>query len=134
MHVKILIPTPLRSYVGGANEVTVDAGTVADALSRLVERHGQLKKHLYAEDGRLRSFVNVYVNDEDIRYLSKGETPLAEKDVVPNRTGATLRAEAPFSVDTLEPGAYVLRATVLVAGKKVGATRVSLRKSAGAIQ
>ena len=82
MHVKILIPTPLRSYVGGANEVTVEAGTVGDALSRLVERHGQLKKHLYAEDGKLRSFVNVYVNDEDVRYLSRGETPLAEKDVV----------------------------------------------------
>ncbi len=82
MHVKILIPTPLRSYVGGANEVTVEAGTVGDALSRLVERHGQLKKHLYSEDGRLRSFVNVYVNDEDVRYLNKGETLLAEKDVV----------------------------------------------------
>ena len=82
MHVKILIPTPLRSYIGGASEVTVEARTVGAALSRLVEQHGQLKKHLYAEDGKLRSFVNVYVNDEDVRYLKKADTPLTEKDVV----------------------------------------------------
>ena len=67
-------------------------------------------------------------------YAGSRSQPLAEKDVVPDRTGGTLRAEAPFSVDTLEPGAYVLRATVLVAGKSVGTTRVSLRKSAGATQ
>jgi sulfur-carrier protein adenylyltransferase/sulfurtransferase len=82
MHVKILIPTPLRSYVGGASEVEVEAQTVGDALRSLVERHGQLQKHLYAEDGTLRSFVNVYVNDEDVRYLSRGDTPLTAKDVV----------------------------------------------------
>jgi hypothetical protein len=67
-------------------------------------------------------------------YADSRSQPLAEKDVVPNRTGDTLRAEAPFSVDMLEPGAYVLRATVLVAGKEVGTTRVSLRKRAGAIR
>ncbi|HYQ90046.1 MAG TPA: molybdopterin-synthase adenylyltransferase MoeB [Candidatus Binatia bacterium] len=82
MSVKILIPTPLRGFVGGASEVEVEGRTVGDALQRLVERHGQLKKHLYAEDGKLRSFVNVYVNDEDVRYLSQGATALAEKDVV----------------------------------------------------
>jgi len=82
MSVKILIPTPLRSFVGGASEVEVEGHTVGDVLRALVERHGQLKKHLYAEDGKLRSFVNVYVNDEDVRYLSQGETRLAEKDVV----------------------------------------------------
>src|SRR6267154_878336 len=78
MSVKILIPTPLRGFVGGASEVEVEGRTVGDALQRLVERHGQLKKHLYAEDGKLRSFVN----DEDVRYLSQGATALAEKDVV----------------------------------------------------
>jgi molybdopterin/thiamine biosynthesis adenylyltransferase/rhodanese-related sulfurtransferase/molybdopterin converting factor small subunit len=82
MPVKILIPTPLRSYVAGFSEVIVEARTVGDALSRLVEKHAQLRKHLYAEDGRLRSFVNVYVNDEDVRYLEQGNTPLTEKDVV----------------------------------------------------
>jgi hypothetical protein len=67
-------------------------------------------------------------------YAAPRSQPLVEKDVVPSRTGGILRAEAPFSVDTLEPGAYVLRATVLVAGKKVGTARVPLRKSAGAIR
>jgi len=92
MSVKILIPTPLRSFVGGASEVEVEGPTVGDALQSLVERHGQLKKHLYAEDGKLRSFVNVYVNDEDVRYLSQGATRLAEKDVVsivPSVAGGT---------------------------------------------
>jgi adenylyltransferase/sulfurtransferase len=82
MHVKILIPTPLRSFVGGLNEVVVEGTTVGEALTSLVQRHGQLQKHLYAEDGKLRSFVNVYVNDEDVRYLERNETRLAEKDVV----------------------------------------------------
>ena len=83
MHVKILIPTPLRGFVGGAHEVEVEGATVGDALRSLVQRHAQLKKHLYAEDGMLRSFVNVYVNDEDVRYLVlKGDTPLTEKDVL----------------------------------------------------
>ena len=111
MHVKILIPTPLRSYAGGAAEVTVDAQSVGEALGRLVERHGQLKKHLYAEDGRLRSFVNIYVNDEDVRYLNKSETPLTEKDVVsivPSVAGgagstehAPLKTAAPGSASPL---------------------------------
>ena len=95
MHVKILIPTPLRSFVGGAREVEVEAGTVGDALNSLVQRHGQLKKHLFGEDGKLRSFVNVYVNDEDVRYLNKGETPLTERDVVsivPSVAGGVERA------------------------------------------
>ena len=82
MHVKILIPTPLRSFVGGAREVEVEARTVGDALQSLIERHAQLKKHLYGEDGKLRSFVNVYVNDEDVRYLKQADTPLGERDVL----------------------------------------------------
>jgi len=82
MPVKILIPTPLRSFVGGASEVEVEGRTVGDALRSLVQRHGQLQKHLYAEDGKLRSFVNVYVNDDDIRYLNKGETELRANDIV----------------------------------------------------
>jgi adenylyltransferase/sulfurtransferase len=112
MHVKILIPTPLRSYVGGANEVTVEAGTVGDALNRLVEQHGQLKKHLYAEDGKLRSFVNVYVNDEDVRYLDKADTPLTERDVVsivPSVAGgaASVGPAGPATLRTVAPGAAI---------------------------
>jgi len=115
MHVKILIPTPLRSYVGGASEVAVEARTVGDALSRLVERHGQLKKHLYAEDGRLRSFVNVYVNDEDVRYLKKGDTPLTETDVVsivPSVAGGT-GSNGPAGPRAAPPGATPTTASPL---------------------
>ena len=65
-------------------------------------------------------------------YAGTQSKPLGEKDVVPGRTGGTLRAEAPLSVDTLEPGPYVLRATVIVAGKEVGTTRRFLKKNAGA--
>ena len=75
MAVKVMIPTPLRAYAGKQESVEVQAATVGEALSALTSKFGELKKHLYSDDGRLRSFVNVYVNDEDIRYLQKDQTP-----------------------------------------------------------
>ena len=92
---------------------------------------------LYPAIGASASARDARPSPENVRvrlalYAGSQSQPLAEKDVMPDRSGGTLRAEAPFSVDTLEPGLYVLRATVLVAGKRVGTTRVSLRKSAGA--
>ena len=82
MPVKVIIPTPLRAYAGKQESVEVQAGTVGEALSALTGKFAELKKHLYSDDGRLRSFVNVYVNDEDIRYLQKDETRLKEGDTV----------------------------------------------------
>jgi MoaD family protein len=82
MAVKVIIPTPLRPYAGKHESVELKAGTVGEALSALTAKFGDLKKHLFADDGRLRSFVNVYVNDEDIRYLQKDQTPLKEGDTV----------------------------------------------------
>jgi molybdopterin converting factor small subunit len=82
MPVKVIIPTPLRAYAGRQESVEVQAGTVAEALAGLTNRFEELKKHLYADDGRLRSFVNVYVNDEDIRYLQKDQTRLREGDTI----------------------------------------------------
>lgn len=82
MPVKVMIPTPLRAYAGKRDSVDVQAGTVAEALSALTSQFGELKKHLYADDGCLRSFVNVYVNDEDIRFLQKDKTQLKEGDTV----------------------------------------------------
>jgi len=70
----------------------VQAATVGEALSALTNKFGELKKHLYSDDGRLRSFVNVYVNDEDIRYLQKDQTNLREGDtisIVPSIAGGT---------------------------------------------
>jgi adenylyltransferase/sulfurtransferase len=82
MSVKVMIPTPLRPYAGKQESVEFDAKTVGDALASLTAKFEELRKHLYAADGRLRSFVNVYVNDEDIRYLQKESTPLKEGDTI----------------------------------------------------
>ena len=79
---RVLIPTPLRAYTGQQGEVEADGRTVGDGLSALTARYGDLRRHLYAEDGRLRSFVNVYVNDDDIRYRDKERTELNPGDVI----------------------------------------------------
>ena len=82
MAIKILIPTPLRPYNGKQSTAEVSGQTVGDALSNLVSQHPDLKRHLFGEDGKLRSYVNVYLNDDDIRYLAKEETPAKESDTI----------------------------------------------------
>src|SRR5688572_4980382 len=82
MATKILIPTPLRPYTDKKDAVDADGATVGELLADLTRRHGGLKKHLYTDDGRLRSFVNVYINDEDIRYLQKEQTPVQPGDTI----------------------------------------------------
>jgi adenylyltransferase/sulfurtransferase len=82
MAVKVVIPTPLRAYAGKNQSVEVAAKTVGEALVALTTQFADLKKHLYSEEGKLRSFVNVYVNDEDIRYSQKEATPVKDGDVV----------------------------------------------------
>ena len=92
MAVKVIIPTPLRPYTGKKESVELQAATVGEALSSLTTLFADLKKHLYSDDGKLRSFVNVYVNDEDIRYLRGDQTPLREGDIlsiVPSIAGGT---------------------------------------------
>jgi molybdopterin converting factor small subunit len=82
MAVKVIIPTPLRAYAGKQESVELQASTVGEALSALTSQFADLKKHLFADDGRLRSFVNVYVNDEDIRYLQKDQTRVNQGDTI----------------------------------------------------
>jgi adenylyltransferase/sulfurtransferase len=87
---KIFIPTPLRQYVERRPYVEVQAGTVAEALSALTARHPDLRKHLYNNEGKLRAFVNLYLNDEDIRYLQNEQTPVQDGDalsIVPSIAG-----------------------------------------------
>ena len=79
---KILIPTPLRPYADKLAAIDAQGTTVGEALSDLTTRYGDLRKHLYADDGKLRAFVNVYLNDEDIRYLSKEQTPVKQGDTI----------------------------------------------------
>jgi sulfur-carrier protein adenylyltransferase/sulfurtransferase len=87
---KIFIPTPLRQYVDGQDSVDVPARTVSEALGNLVAGHPALQKHLFGEDGRLRAFVNLYLNDEDVRYLARDATAVKESDtlsIVPSIAG-----------------------------------------------
>ncbi len=87
---KIHIPTPLRQYAGKQAAVEVRAGTIGQALNGLVSQHPDLRRHLYTDEGKLRAFVNVYLNDEDVRYLQKEDTPVKESDnisIVPSIAG-----------------------------------------------
>ena len=78
----IHIPTPLRPYVDKQESVEVAGRTVREALSNLTSTYGDLRKHLYNDEGKLRSFVNIYLNDEDIRYLQKEDTALTSEDAL----------------------------------------------------
>lgn len=86
----IRIPTPLRPYTGGNAEVPVAGPTVGAVLTDLTSRHPNLKQHLYTDAGDLRAFVNVFLNDEDIRHLKGAETPVQDKDrlmIIPSIAG-----------------------------------------------
>ncbi len=79
---KILIPTPLRPYTDKQDAVDAAGATVGELLTDLTTKHAGLKAHLYNEQGKLRSFVNIYVNDEDIRYLEKEQTAVKADDTI----------------------------------------------------
>jgi adenylyltransferase/sulfurtransferase len=82
MDVKILIPTPLRQYTEKNDSVISSGNTVGEVLQNLTSKYPQLQKHLFNERGELRSYVNIYVNDEDIRYIENTGTQLKESDVL----------------------------------------------------
>ena len=96
MAVTILIPTPLRPFVGGRDAVQLEGGSVGELLDRLTGEHAPLRPHLFSDDGRLRSFVNVYVNDRDIRQLAQRDTPVKAGDtvsIIPSIAGGTAVAD-----------------------------------------
>lgn len=88
---KIHIPTPLRAYTGGQQTVTVSGATAGEALEQLTGAYPELRQHLYTGEGKLRSFVNIYLNDDDIRYLpAKEATETADADeltIIPSIAG-----------------------------------------------
>lgn len=89
---KIHIPTPLRQYAGKQPAIEVPGSTVGEALNGLVAQHPELRRHLYTDEGKLRAFVNVYLNDEDVRYLEKEATAVQAGDsisIVPSIAGGT---------------------------------------------
>lgn len=86
----IRIPTPLRPYTAGQSAVKVNAANVAAALQDLTSQHPGLEKHIYNEVGELRPYVNLFVNDEDIRHLQGIDTPVTENDrlmIIPSIAG-----------------------------------------------
>jgi adenylyltransferase/sulfurtransferase len=96
----IYIPTPLRAFTGGQPSVEVHAATIAEALSSLTNSHPELRKHLFTAEGKLRAFVNLYLNDEDVRYLPEKEaTSVTAADtlsIIPSIAGGlAARAAAP---------------------------------------
>jgi adenylyltransferase/sulfurtransferase len=105
MSVTISIPTALRQFTGGSSKIEVEASTAGEALEQLTSQHVQLRKHLFDDKNGLRSFVNIYVNDEDIRHQSGGETPLKQGDslmIIPSIAGgAASEAEVAKDLPTL---------------------------------
>ncbi len=82
MPVTITIPTPLRQFADGQSEIQIDARTAGEALDKLTSTHSELRRHLFNDQNALRNFVNVYVNDEDIRHANGPDTPVKEGDTI----------------------------------------------------
>jgi len=104
MTITVEIPTPLRRFTGDAAAVAVEGTTVGAALAALVERHPSLGRHLYSDEGKLRSFVNVFLNDRDVRHLQAGETPLSDGDtvsIIPSIAGGSPPSGAPTAGATV---------------------------------
>src|SRR5262249_48953234 len=91
---KVFIPTALRQYADNHDVVEIPGSTVRELLDRLTGQFPELKKHLFAESGKLRSFVNIYVNDEDIRYAQQEATtvkPTDELSIIPSIAGGSCK-------------------------------------------
>ena len=89
----IHIPTPLRTYTGGLETVSIPGATVSAIFQQLTVSYPELKPHLFTPEGKLRSFVNVYLNDDDLRYLPEKEaTAVTDRDeltIIPSIAGGT---------------------------------------------
>lgn len=82
MGVKVRIPTPLRSLTGGKDEVEIEGKTIKEVLNNLEKNHPGFKERIFDNNGDLRRFVNVFLNDEDIRFIKNLETEVSEGDIV----------------------------------------------------
>ena len=137
---KVLIPTPLRQFTAKQDAVTVTGTTVREVLDALTAAHPELRKQIFTDEGKLRSFVNVYLNDEDIRYLGRDATPAAEGDtisLVPSIAGGSTLAAPPEEVtlskdEILRYSRHLIIPEVGIEGqKKLKAARVLLVGAGG---
>lgn len=90
MGVTISIPTPLRRFTGERGEVQAEGATVGEVMKDLIRQHPGLERHLYGDDGSLRSFVNLFLNDEDVRFRERERTPVSSGDtlsIIPSIAG-----------------------------------------------
>ena len=90
MPVMVEMPSALRQFAGNQDELSYEGKTVEDVFSRLCREHPELKQNLYGEDGKIRSFINIYINEEDIRYCSGMASSLKDGDriqIVPSIAG-----------------------------------------------
>jgi adenylyltransferase/sulfurtransferase len=97
---KVLIPTPLRQFTAKQDQVTVPGATVGEVLATLTTQFPDLRKQIFTDEGKVRSFVNVYLNDEDIRYIGKDAAPTADSDtvsLVPSIAGGAMDWQFPTS-------------------------------------
>jgi molybdopterin converting factor small subunit len=88
----IRIPTPLRAYTNGLKEIEIEGGTVGNALESLIVLYPSVKPHLFDDQGDLRSYVNLFVNDEDVRNLEGPATPISPEDrlmIIPSIAGGS---------------------------------------------
>src|SRR5919108_2384313 len=131
MPVTVSIPTPLRGFTAGQERIELDGDTVGQVLDHLMAAHAGLQRHLLQEDGRLRSFVNLYLNETDIRHLASTATPVRSGDVltiVPSIAGGAPATETEPQLshsEVLRYSRHLLLPEVGVAGqKKLKAARV----------
>ncbi|MCA9452568.1 MAG: MoaD/ThiS family protein [Nitrospiraceae bacterium] len=90
--IKVRIPTPLRPMTGGKSEVEIAGNTVSEIIDNLGSAHPGIKERVYDEQGEVRRFINIYVNEEDIRFLTGKDTPLKDGDevsIIPAIAGGT---------------------------------------------
>src|SRR5450432_2973817 len=137
---KILIPTPLRQFTGKQDSVVAGGATVGEVLSALTTQYPDLRKQIFNDEGKLRSFVNVYLNDEDIRYLGKDATPAKDGDtisLVPSIAGGSSVAAPPEEVtlsneEILRYSRHLIIPEVCIEGqKKLKAAKVLLVGAGG---
>ena len=92
----IHIPTPLRAFTEKKESISVSAATVSEGLAALTSAYPAMRQHLFTPDGKLRSFVNLYLNEDDVRYLPAGDaTPVSDTDeltIIPSIAGGCCRA------------------------------------------
>lgn len=117
----VRVPTPLRPYTDGQKEIEVQAPTVGEAMDQIAEQYPALKKHLYDDQGQIRSYVNLFLNNEDVRALDGVKTPLAESDrltIVPSiaggRAGVVGESEGQVDHNALRTNqAFIIALTLL---------------------